>query len=257
MPEGEIVCEKENGIVTVTFNRPEVHNALNNDMVEGLGKALDDVENDPSSRALILTGAGEKYFSAGFDVKDAANSPKISPKARALWRRIDRFEKPVIAAINGIAMGGGLELALSCHFRIMADIHKPVLGLTELNLGIIPGWGGTQRLTQVIGKAKALDMILFGKTVNAHEALSMGLVNQVCPPDQLIPHALMFAEKLAKRPPIAVSCVLRAISAGIYEGFEQGLKVEEEGSAIVRGSEDRKEGFAAFLEKREPVFRGR
>jgi enoyl-CoA hydratase/carnithine racemase len=181
--------------------------------------------------------------------------------ARALWTRIDRFPKPVIAAINGFAMGGGLELALACHFRLMADAVAGAadarLGLTELNLGIIPGWGGTQRLTQVVGKAKALDLILFSKTLTPAQALSIGLVNRVVAPDRLMDETLAFAEKLALRPPIAVGCVLKAISAGSYEGLDQGLKVEEEGSYIVRDSEDCKEGFAAFIEKRPPVFRGK
>jgi enoyl-CoA hydratase/carnithine racemase len=173
-----------------------------------------------------------------------------------LWTRLDQFEKPVIAAINGFAMGGGLELALSCHFRIMVDDPKATIGLTELNLGIIPGWGGTQRLTRVVGKAKALDMILFGKRVDANEALSMGLINQITTKENLIDDALAFADVLTKRPPLAVAAVLKAIYTFDYKGLESGLKVEEEGSAIVGKSRDCVEGFSAFLEKREPVFTG-
>jgi enoyl-CoA hydratase/carnithine racemase len=149
-----------------------------------------------------------------------------------------------------------MELALSCHFRIMVDDPKLNLGLTELNVGIIPGWGGTQRLTRIVGKAKALDMILFSTRISPQQALEIGLVNELSTPDKLMADALEFAEKLVKRPPLAVGYVLKAVSAGEYEGFEQGLKVEEEGSAIVGKSQDRVEGFTAFLEKREPMFKG-
>ena len=145
---------------------------------------------------------------------------------------------------------------MCCQFRIMADGPKVMLGLTELNLGIIPGWGGTQRLPLIVGKAKALDMILFSKKINAAEALECGLVNQISPPEKLMQDALAFAEKLAQRPPIAVSCVLKAISAGAYEGIDEGLRVEIEGSGIVSKSKDCVEGFTAFLEKRDPVFTG-
>jgi enoyl-CoA hydratase/carnithine racemase len=219
-------------------------------------QVLDAVENDPDVRVVIITGAGEKCFSAGFDVSDAGNSKKTSPKARELWRRIDRFPKPVIAAINGYALGGGLELAMCCQFRIMVNTPEAMVGLTELNLGIIPGWGGTQRLPLLVGKAKALEMILFSRKMNATEALEAGLVNQVSAPGRLMDDTQALAEKLATRPPVAVSCVLRAIAAGAYEGLDAGLKVEEEGSRIVGQSEDCKEGFSAFLEKRQPEFRG-
>jgi enoyl-CoA hydratase/carnithine racemase len=139
----------------------------------------------------------------------------------------------------------------------MADAPKSFIGLTELNLGIIPGWGGTQRMTQVVGKAKALDMILFSKTVNAAEALAMGLVNQVTASDKLMEETLAFAAKLAQRPPIAVGCVLKAMSTGLYEGLNRGLEVELEGSRTVRATEDCQEGFTAFIEKRPPVFKGK
>lgn len=251
-----ILVEKKGHTAVVTIDHPPA-NTWNLATMEAFEQAVDDLETDQEVRVIIITGAGDRCFSAGFDVKDAANGPLISPKGRRLWTRIDRFTKPVIAAINGFALGGGLELALACHFRIMADAPKCFVGLTELNLGIIPGWGGTQRLTQVVGKAKALDMILFSKTVNAAEALQMGLVNQVAPPERLMEDVIAFAARLVKRPPIAVGCVLKAIAAGIYDGLDQGLKVEEEGSATVRVTEDCREGFAAFIEKRPPVFNGR
>jgi len=255
MAYDNLIFEKRGYIAIITLNHPPV-NAWNLGLMEDFEKAVDEIENDHDVRVLIITGAGEKYFSAGFDVSDAANSHITSPKGRDIWTRIDQFSKPVIAAINGFAMGGGLELALSCHFRIMIDDPKATVGLTELNLGIIPGWGGTQRLTRIIGKAKALDMILFSKRIDAKEALSIGLINQISTKDQLMGDAIAFAEVLVKRPPLAVGAVLNAISAFDYNGLEAGLKAEEEGSAIVGQSKDCVEGFTAFLEKREPVFTG-
>lgn len=250
-----IKLEKKDHIALVTIDHPPA-NAWNLATMLDFEKVIDDVENDKAVRVVILTGAGEKCFSAGFDVSDAANSHETSPKGCALWRRIDRFPKPVIAAINGFALGGGLELALCCQFRIMADAPKVLLGLTELNLGIIPGWGGTQRLPLVVGKAKALDMILFSKRIGAQEALDIGLVNQISTPENLMADAFAFAGKLAERPPIAVSCVLNAVAAGAYEGIDEGLRVETEGSRIVGSSKDCVEGFTAFLEKRAPAFKG-
>ncbi|SHJ94925.1 enoyl-CoA hydratase [Desulfatibacillum alkenivorans DSM 16219] len=250
-----IIYEKKGHIAVITFNHPPA-NAWNLAAVTDFLAAVDEAEKDKDVRVVILTGAGEKCFSAGMDVSDAANLPKTSPMAKTLWTRIDRFEKPVIAAINGHALGGGLELALCCTFRIMADNPKAKIGLTELNLGIIPGWGGTQRLSRVVGEAKALDMILFSKRLDANQALEIGLVNQVSAPEMLMEDAMAFAEALAKRPPVAVAMVLRSMSAGAYEGIEKGLEVEGQGSAVVKATKDSQEGFAAFLEKRPPNFIG-
>ena len=255
MTYNNLIIEQRDHIAIITLNHPPV-NAWNLGLMTDFEKALNEIEDDKDVRVLILTGAGEKCFSAGFDISDAANSHITSPKGRELWTRLDQFAKPVIAAINGFAMGGGLELALSCHFRIMVDEPKATIGLTELNLGIIPGWGGTQRLTRVVGKARALDMILFSKRVDAKEALSIGLINQVSTKEKLMDDAIAFAEVMTKRPPLAVTAVLKAISAFDYKGLESGLKVEEEGSAIVGKSKDCVEGFTAFLEKRDPVFTG-
>ena len=250
-----LILDKKDHIGIITLDHPPV-NAWNLGLMEDFEKAIDEIENDRDVRVLIITGAGEKCFSAGFDVSDAANSHITSPKGRDLWTRLDQFPKPIIAAINGFAMGGGLELALSCHFRIMIDDPKATVGLTELNLGIIPGWGGTQRLTRIVGKAKALDMILFSRRIDAKEALSIGLINQISAKHRLMDDALAFADVIAKRPPLAVSAVLKAISTFDYKGLEEGLKVEQEGSAIVGKSKDCAEGFSAFLEKRDPVFTG-
>jgi enoyl-CoA hydratase/carnithine racemase len=250
-----IILEKRGNVSIVTISHPPA-NAWNLATMEEFERVIDAVEQDKETRVIIITGAGEKSFSAGFDVSDAANASKTSPKGRALWTRIDRFSKPIIAAINGFAFGGGLELAMACHFRIMVDHPKVLVGLTELNLGIIPGWGGTQRLPLLVGRSKALDMILFSKRIGAQEAMKIGLINQISAPGNVVEDALAFAQKLAERPPIALSCVLKAMAAGVYEGLEQGLRVEEQGSARVRETKDCIEGFTAFLEKRQPVFRG-
>jgi enoyl-CoA hydratase/carnithine racemase len=250
-----IILEKQGNVSIVTINHPPA-NAWNLATMEEFEKAIGIVGQDKETRVIIITGVGEKFFSTGFDVSDAANAVKTSSQGKALWTRIDRFSKPIIAAVNGHALGGGLELAMACHFRIMVDHPKVTAGLTELNLGIIPGWGGTQRLPLLVGRSTALDMILFSKRIGAQEAMKIGLINQISAPGRLMEDALTFAQKLAARPPIAVSCVLTAMSAGFYEGLEQGLRVEDEGTARVSQSKDCIEGFTAFLEKRQPVFKG-
>jgi enoyl-CoA hydratase/carnithine racemase len=250
-----IIVEKRGHVGIAFINHPPA-NAWNLATIEDFKKAIDELEHDREIRVVIITGQGEKCFSAGLDLSDSANAPKSSPMARALWKQIDQLEKPTIAAVNGHAIGGGLELALCCHFRIMTDNPKAKLGLTELNVGIIPGWGGTQRLARVVGKAKAIDMIMFSKLVTAEEAMEMGLVNQVAPAGKLLDIAVEFANQLAERPPVAVKWVLRSITAGEYEGLDRGLEVESDGSAACRDTKDRDEGFKAFLEKRKPVFIG-
>lgn len=249
-----MILDIKDHIAAITFNRPPA-NTWNFAAMTDFEKALDAVEQDGEVRVVILTGSGEKCFSAGFDVNDAGN-PETGPKGQALWRRVDRFSKPLIAAINGHAYGGGLELALSCHFRIMIDTPQAKIGLTELNLGIIPGWGGTQRLMRVIGKAKALEMILFSRRVDAKEALEIGLVHQIATPENFGQTVDVFAQKIAERPPIAVRCVLDAITAGVYDGLDAGLNKEREGSRTVSQTQDAIEGFTAFLQKRPPVFKG-
>lgn len=243
-------------IAVITLNNPPV-NAWGLAMSTAFEETLNRIENDPEVRVIVISGGDAKCFSAGFDVTDAQNTPITSPKVRELWKRLDRSEKPIICAINGHALGGGLELALCCHFRIMVDDPKAVLGLTELNLGIIPGWGGTQRLARVVGRPQALNMILFSKRLGAADALAVGLVDRLVERDQLMTEVMDMAETLARRPPIAVRWVLKAFHAGLTEGLDAGLRVEEEGAAATRESEDRNEGFAAFKEKRKPVFRGK
>jgi len=250
-----LLLEQREHISILTIDHPPA-NAWNLAAMKELKERLDHLENDRQTRVVVLTGAGEKCFSTGFDVTDAANAPRISPLGRELWRRVDRFPKPTIAALNGHALGGGLELAMACHFRIMVDDPKASVGLTELNLGIIPGWGGTQRLPRLVGRARALEMILFSRRIGPREALEIGLVNQLSSPGKLMEDALELAGRLAERPPIAVSWVLKALTDGAYEGIDAGLRAEAEGSTAVRKTRDRAEGFQAFLEKRKPVFTG-
>ncbi len=250
-----MMLDAEGHVATITINRPPA-NSWSLAALQDFEKILDEVEKDNNIRVAILTGAGEKCFSAGFDVSDAANTATSGPLGQKLWTRVDRFPKPIVAAINGHALGGGLELAMTCQFRIMMDNPKAKVGLTELNLGIIPGWGGTQRLMRIVGRPKALDMILFSKRLSAGEALEIGLVDAVHPPEQFMDEVNAFAQKIAERPPIAVRCVLEAMAEGIYEGMDKGLAKEFEGSGVVATSKDCIEGFTAFMEKRSPKFIG-
>jgi len=248
-----LLYRKENHVLVITLNRPPA-NTVNLTTVIDIEKALDEAEKDKDVRVIVFTGAGEKGFSAGFDVTDAANAAETGPRGRTLWTRIDRFSKPILAAINGYAFGGGCELAMACTFRVMQENAK--IGLTELNLGIIPGWGGTQRMPRLIGKSKALEMILFSKRITAREALEIGLVDRVAKEGELMKEVMEMAGFLAKRPPIAVKAVLNAVMAGIEQGFEAGIRMEALGSAEVSTSKDVIEGFTAFLQKREPHFTG-
>jgi enoyl-CoA hydratase/carnithine racemase len=250
-----IKVEHTGHIATITIDHPPA-NAWNLETIKQFEAAIDAVEKDKNVRAVIITGAGEKCFSAGFDVSDGANGAEIGSIGRALWMKIDKFTKPTIAAINGFALGGGLELAMCCHFRIMAESPKYKIGLTELNLGIIPGWGGTQNLARLVGKGRALDMMLFSKRLEAKEALEIGLITQIATPENLMTDAMAFAEKLAKRPPLAGAGVLDSLSTGEYEGLEKGWDAEGRHSGIVGVTADAMEGFTAFFEKRPAEFKG-
>jgi len=248
-----LLYRKENKIVEITINRPPA-NSVNLTTVIEIEKALDVAESDGDTRVVIFTGAGNKGFSAGFDVTDVANAAETSPRGQALWTRINRFSKPTIAAINGYAFGGGCELAMACTFRVMQENAK--IGLTELNLGIIPGWGGTQRMPLLLGKTKALEMILFSKRISAREALDIGLVDRVTKEGDLVKEVMEMATFLSRRPPIAVRAVLRAVLAGLESGFEEGIRQEALGNDEVSASKDAVEGFTAFMQKREPDFKG-
>ena len=248
-----ILFEKQGYAAVMTLNRPPA-NSINLATLKDIEDALNQVEQDKEIRVLVITGAGEKGFSAGFDVSDAANGDKTGPLGQAIWTRIDRFTKPVIAAINGYAFGGGCELAMASTFRVMLESAK--IGLTELNLGIIPGWGGTQRMPRLLGKSKALEMILFSKRISAQEALEIGLVDRVAKEGELMKDVMAMAEFLAKRPPLAVKAVMAAVNVGLEKGIDEGTKVEWQGTQTVAKSNDAIEGFTAFMQKREPVFKG-
>ena len=250
-----IKIEKSGHVCTVTLNRAPV-NAVNLTMREDLSRALDELEKDADTRVIIITGSGDKAFCAGMDIKDIANIAK-GPGGSEIWTRIDRFQKPVIAALNGFALGGGCELAMACHFRIMTPDDEAKIGLTELNLGIIPGWGGTQRMTRLVGRSKAMELMLFSKRLTPREALEAGLVDRLSAPGAVLKEAREMAGVLAKRPPIAVTSVLKCIIGGLDRGIDEGLKLERECAAVVAQSEDAREGFTAFLQKREPDFKGK
>jgi enoyl-CoA hydratase/carnithine racemase len=250
-----LLLDKQGYVTILTLNRPST-NAVSYIMLQELDKALDEVAADKESRVLVVTGSGEKAFCAGMDVGDAVSHPDVGNVGRGIWTKLDRFEKPTIAAINGHALGGGCELSLACHFRYMADNGKAVMGCPELNLGIIPGWGGTQRLTRLLGRNKALDLMLNSKRLSPREALSLGLVDGIYPPDQLIPQVMEKAQALAEKAPLAVRSAIRAVCAHEDCGIEEGLRLEGEGADICASSQDAIEGFTAFMQKRKPEFKG-
>ena len=206
MSYSNIIVSTKDFVTTITLNRPPT-NSVNLGVREELFQAVSELENSKETRVVIITGAGEKGFCAGMDLSDVANINK-GPDGNKIMNAISRSKKPYIAAINGYALGGGCETALACHFRFMTDNPKAMIGLTEVNLGIIPGWGGVQRLPRVLGKSKALDIILFGKRITAPEALAIGLVDKVISAADLMKEAEAFAAVLAKRAPLAVAAVL-------------------------------------------------
>lgn len=250
-----LIVEKEGNIGIITLNRPPA-NSVNFALLKDLDRALDQFEEDKEVRALIITGAGEKGFSAGFDVTEAARAAEIGNTGRAVFSRIERYPKPVVAAINGYALGGGCELTMACHFRVMVSTEKAKIGCPEVNLGIIPGWGGTQRMPRLIGKTRAMDMLVFGKRINAPEALNIGLINTVSQPGELMNDAKDLAHRLAKQAPLAVKAILESVTLGLETTLEEGLKVEGKNLNMVSSSKDAIEGITAFLEKRDAQFKG-
>lgn len=252
-----LIVERENNIGIITLNRPPA-NPINLAVLEELDKALNELEQDKTIRALIITGAGEKGFSAGFDLKSAGQpgSERTGPRGHEVFNRIERFPKAVVAAINGFALGGGCELAMACHFRIMADSERAIIGQPEIERGIIPGWGGTQRLPRLIGKTKALEILIFGTTLRASQALSVGLVTRVSREGEALKDAKDFAGILAKRAPLAVRAILDSVTRGLETTLDNGIKIEMENARVVQQSKDAMEGITAFLQKREPNFKG-
>jgi enoyl-CoA hydratase len=255
-----VLFELEQGIATITLNRPKVLNALNQALLEELSACLDRVEHEAEIRAVILTGAGEKAFVAGADIGelsklDALQGQALAERGQLLFRRLENLGKPVLAAVNGFALGGGCELALACSFRLCSS--NASFGLPEVSLGLIPGYGGTQRLPRLVGKGLAMEMILSGERIDATRALACGLVNHVCPPEELLAQARQLAGRILTRSPFAVRQAMRAINSGLDMSLDQGLAVEANLFGLCCGSQDAAEGLGAFLEKRGANFTGR
>lgn len=262
-----IVYEKKDRIAYITLHRPERLNAINGQMMQELLEVCEQIGEDDEVGVVIITGAGERAFSVGADVsrfrearaEAAAPAPLVESRQRWLhanpYQALAEVSKPTIAAINGYALGGGLELALACDMRIASE--KARLGLPEVKLGLIPGGGGTQRLPRLVGRAKALEMILTGDPIDAQEALRIGLVSRVVPPELLGAAAEDLARALLSRGPIALRYAKEALNKGLDMALDQGLRLEADLSVILQTTEDRKEGIRAFMEKRPPRFQGR
>ncbi len=254
-----VLVEKRDNVAVITINRPDKLNALNSKVhAEGV-QILDDLKNDEMVRVVIIKGAGEKAFVAGADISEFANATPIEQRgvmnSRSLFTVLDTFPKPVIAMINGFCLGGGNELAMACDIRIASD--KSRFGQPEINLGIIPGGGGTQRLTNLIGESKAMEIILTGEMIDAPTAFDYGLVNYVYSADELEAKTMELANKIAEKSPIALQMAKEAVKFASRSNLDEGLRREIDLFAICFSTEDKKEGVAAFLEKRKPVFKGK
>ena len=259
MTMSPVLTERRGHVAVLTLNRPDAMNACNRDLLAALREALDALRFDPEVRVLVVTGAGEKAFCAGADLKERAGMTPIEVKRfivtiRDTFSLIEAMGKPVIAAVNGVALGGGTELALACDIRIAAD--TALLGLTETGLGIIPGAGGTQRLPRLVGKGKAKELIFTAKRISAAEALEIGMVEQVVPAAELMETALQMAERISENGPIAVEQAKYAINAGMETDLATGLLLESRCYDVIIPTQDRLEGLAAFREKRKPRYRG-
>lgn len=255
-----IIYEKSEGIATITLNRPEALNAFSKEVVGEVLQAIEDARADENVRVLVLTGAGEKAFSAGADIKamkgiNALRARELSLMGEKLCLALENLEKPVIAALNGYALGGGLEVAMSCDIRIASDNAR--MGQTEINIGLIPGWGGTQRLTRLIGRTKAKELVFTGKMIDAKTAEQLGIVNIVAPADKFRETVRQFASELAQKAPVALRVAKTLIDKGAEIGLESALALEREGFGVVASTEDLQEGVSAFAEKRKPAFKGR
>ena len=260
MSENTILSDLEGGILTLTINRPKQLNALNSHVIAALSKEIVEAQSNDDVRIIILTGSGEKAFVAGADIKEFADFDPQQGKDLAalgqatLFDRVERSAKPVIAAVNGFALGGGLELAMSAHVRVASTNAK--LGLPEVGLGVIPGYGGTQRLAQLVGKGKAMELVLTASMIGADEAHSLGLVNYAVEQDDLLNTAKGLAKKMMKNAPTALTAAIKTVIAGYTDGVD-GYSVEIEQFGLCFGTEDFKEGTTAFLEKRKAEFPGK
>ncbi len=255
-----IIYEKDEGIATITLNRPEALNAFSQEVVAEVLQAVEDIRNDENTRVVVLTGSGEKAFSAGADIKamigmNALKARELSLMGEKLCLTFENLEKPVIAALNGYALGGGLEVAMSCDLRIASENAK--MGQTEVNIGLIPGWGGTQRLTRLVGPAKAKELVFSGKIIDGKTAERLGIVNMTVPADKFKETVRQFALDLASKAPIALKVAKALINKGPDIGLDSALAFEREGFGVVASTEDLQEGVKAFTEKRKPSFKGK
>jgi enoyl-CoA hydratase len=254
-----LLTTTENGILTITINRPDKLNALNKKTVQEIGLAIKSGESDNTIKAIIITGTGPKAFAAGADIAELValsveQGKNLAQDGQNVYRSIETCAKPVIAAVNGFALGAGCELSMACHLRVASENAK--FGQPEVNLGLIAGYGGTQRLIQYIGKSKALELHMTGDIINAEQALSLGLVNYVVPLDQLIPKCIELLEKIKSKSPKAVTAVINSVNA-FFENNVNGFNVEIEEFGKCLATEDFKEGTSAFVEKRHAVFIGK
>ncbi len=255
-----ILTTTEKGITTITINRPSKLNALNKATINELHNAFKAADEAAETKVIIITGSGEKAFVAGADISEFAdfsveNGGKLAAEGQALlFDFVENLSTPVIAAVNGFALGGGLELAMSAHFRVASDNAK--MGLPEVSLGVIPGYGGTQRLPQLIGKGRAMEMVMTAGMIDANKALSYGLVNHVVAPEELITLAEKIANKIMRNSSVAISKAIKAVNANFEDGVN-GFNVEVEQFGACFGTEDFKEGTTAFLEKRKADFPGK
>jgi enoyl-CoA hydratase len=255
-----ILFEIKNHTAIITINRPDKLNALNGQTIDELEKVFESIKNNSEVFVVVITGSGEKAFVAGADIAelnklDVMSAKEFSEKGNRVFRKIETLDKPVIAAVNGFALGGGCELALACHIRIASENAK--FGQPEVNLGIIPGYGGTQRLARIINSARALEIILTGDMVSSDEAFRIGLVNKVFPQSELLTKAFELAEKISSKGQQAIRFALKAVKATDNISLTEGLAYEASLFALVCGTEDFKEGTSAFLEKRKPAFKNR
>ena len=255
-----VLYEKKDGIAYVTLNRPKVLNALNKATWQDLRTAFEDARDDASVRGIILTGAGDKAFIAGADISEIATASAVQAEEASSFGQdvlnlIENLGKPVIAAINGFALGGGCETAMACTIRLATEHAK--FGQPEVKLGVLPGGGGTQRLPRLIGKGRALQLILTGGMINAAEAYRIGLVNEVVPSAELIPRAEALLREIFSNAPLAIKYSIEAVNKGLETSQAEGLALEASFFGLCAGTEDKNEGTRAFLEKRAPQFQGR
>ena len=255
-----LLFDRDGAVARLTINRPQVLNALNSATIDELRRAVLDVKHDEAIRVVIITGAGEKSFVAGADINELAVQRPVEGKEHArqgqhVFDLIENLGKPVIAAINGFALGGGCELAMACTLRIAASTAR--LGQPEINLGIIPGYGGTQRLARLVGKGVALDLMLTGRQVEADEALRIGLVNRVVPRETLMADVAALAGELATKAPVAMQYIIESVNRGLEVSFDKAQFLEATLFGLVASTEDMREGTQAFLQKRKPQFKGR